>query len=53
MQHNKWAFAFASTAQYTNMLETLILRKLSSLQVGKTASIKKKKKTRKMDVNAA
>lgn len=54
MQHNKGAFAFASAAQYANMLESLILRKLSILQVEKTASIKKKNKTtRKMDVNAA
>lgn len=52
MQHNKGAFAFASAAQYTNMLELLILRKLSILQVETTASIKKKKKS-KMDVNAA
>lgn len=44
MQHNKGAFAFASAAQYTNMLELLILRKLSILQVETTASIKKKKK---------
>lgn len=47
MQHNKGAFAFASAAQYTNRLESLILRKLSILQVEKTASIKKNKQPNK------
>lgn len=37
MQHNKEAFAFPSAAQNTNMLESLILRKLSILKLEKTA----------------
>lgn len=40
MQRNKGAFAFPSAAQNTNMLESLILRKLSILKLEKTASIK-------------
>lgn len=53
MQRNKGAFAFPSAAQNTNMLESLILRKLSILKLEKTASIKKKEAEKKTVVNAA
>lgn len=52
MQRNKGAFAFPSAAQNTDMLESLILRKLSILKLEKAASIKKRK-LKKTVVNAA
>lgn len=51
MQRNKGAFAFPSAAQNTNMLESLILRKLSILKLEKTASIKKGNKKKRCERN--